>query len=72
MILLAVRDLAQGLWNLGSGYSVGRGFVTVDKMVISEQASGSVTALSFADGNIQDMDEKIREYLQAVDAWKEQ
>ena len=34
MLILALRDLALGMYNLGSGYSVGRGFLCAKKMTI--------------------------------------
>lgn len=34
VLLLALRDLANKLFNLGSGYSVGKGFIEVDNIVV--------------------------------------
>ena len=34
MLIFALRDLALGMYNLGSGYSVGRGFLYAKKMTI--------------------------------------
>ena len=32
LLLFALRDLANGSYNLGSGYSVGKGFLTVNRI----------------------------------------
>ena len=34
LIILAIRDLANGFWNIGSGYNIGRGFVKVDTLAV--------------------------------------
>ena len=45
MMILTLRDLAFGMFNLGSGYSIGRGFLTADKMRIlrSDGATAEIT-----------------------------
>jgi CRISPR/Cas system CSM-associated protein Csm3 (group 7 of RAMP superfamily) len=46
MLILALRDLALGMYNLGSGYSVGRGFIRADKMTI-RRADGKEAIFTF-------------------------
>ncbi len=72
MILLAVRDLAEGLWNLGSGFNVGRGFICVDKMLIRPLLTEGQTELEFTDGKVVDPENRLQTYLQAVAKWEEQ
>ncbi len=56
ILLMALRDLANGLYNLGSGYSIGKGFLKPEKLELktpegravyyySKKGSGSETGL---------------------------
>lgn len=79
LLLLALRDLAVGMINIGSGYNVGRGFITADKVSISALQDGAKTkeaVISFADlrneggDKIEDLDHVINSCLQALDEWR--
>lgn len=37
LLVMALRDLMIGIYNLGSGYSVGKGFLTIDKVEITDK-----------------------------------
>lgn len=69
MILLALRDLASGLWNLGSGYNVGRGFITIEKVHMRIPGEKDVIISFSGDGNITDEKERIQEVLRSVQTW---
>ena len=80
LLLLALRDLAVGMINIGSGYNVGRGFITADKVSISAMQDGAETkeaVISFAGSgdegrdNIKDQDQVINCCLQALDKWRD-
>ena len=46
LLLLALRDLAAGRFNLGSGFSVGKGFITVQSLTVTDgnkDASAEIT-----------------------------
>ena len=34
LLILALRDLGAGMFNIGSGYSIGRGFIDIEKVKI--------------------------------------
>ena len=46
MLLLALRDLALGMYNLGSGYSVGRGFLCADSLSV-RRSDGAKAVVAF-------------------------
>lgn len=52
LMLLILRDLANGQWNIGSGYSIGKGIIDVAKIVI-ETADAKAT-LDFTENCITD------------------
>lgn len=49
VLLLALRDLAAGLYNLGSGYSVGKGFMAPEKLTL--KTPDGVAEYSFENPN---------------------
>ncbi|MCD7886652.1 MAG: hypothetical protein LUG44_03390 [Clostridiales bacterium] len=49
LLLYALRDLGLGLYNLGSGYAVGRGYVNVEKIEVSD-SDGQKAAVTFQKG----------------------
>ena len=71
LVTLAIRDLSQGQWNLGSGYGIGRGFVEASRMTIRSLIDGRQAEIDFARGTINDQDQLIGECLKAVSDWKE-
>ena len=46
MLILTIRDLALGMFNLGSGYSIGRGFLRADKLTI-RRGNASTAVIKF-------------------------
>lgn len=64
LLLLALRDLAAGLINLGSGYSVGKGFLDVDQIEIRK--GEEAVFLNYKDGTIAGADSIITECLQQL------
>lgn len=46
ILVLALRDLALGMYNLGSGYSIGRGFLLADSLTV-RRADGAEAVITF-------------------------
>ncbi len=72
LLILAIRDLSCGLINLGSGYSIGRGFIDADRVVIRSEQDGEEAAICF-DGpgkGITDPGKLISRCLKAVQQWE--
>ena len=53
LMILAMRDLAANLFNLGSGYSIGNGMIVPDRMTVSTK-SGDTAEIFFKDGKVND------------------
>ncbi len=67
LLLLALRDLAIGLVNIGSGYAVGKGMITVERIVIKDEKHQTEAMVTFKDaGSITDGHGLIARCLQAV------
>lgn len=71
LLLYALRDLGLGLYNLGSGGAIGRGYLHVEK--ISIEAGGQTAELTFSDGfdrtlSAPNENKLIEEWM---NAWKE-
>ncbi len=64
LLILAGRDLANGLYNLGGGYSIGHGFMNVDRIEIG--CGESTTVINFKDNETTDPDNLIDKCLEAV------
>ena len=47
LLVLTLRDLALGMFNLGSGYSVGRGFLCADRLTV-RRGDGAEAEIVFA------------------------
>lgn len=47
LLLLALRDLAAGRFNLGSGFSVGKGFITVQSITVTDENKESFAEIKF-------------------------
>lgn len=43
LIVFALRDLSIGAFNLGSGYSIGKGFINIETITIQTMKGGTVT-----------------------------
>lgn len=68
LLLYALRDLGLGLYHLGSGGSIGRGYLVVRKIEI-EAPSGKKAALVFRENqpvSIEDPDGLLNVWMQAV------
>lgn len=67
LLLLALRDVAGGLVNFGSGYSIGKGFMNVDKItIISKDKKECTITYSDVNGNVEDPNDIIGECLRAL------
>jgi excinuclease ABC subunit A len=67
LLLLALRDVAGGLVNFGSGYSIGKGFMNVDKItIISKDKKECTITYSDGNGNVEDPNGIIDECLRAL------
>ena len=68
LLILALRDLMIGTFNLGSGYNVGHGFVDIDKVEIKagNGESAELTKTGVTDGN-----NIIADCLKALSSGKE-
>lgn len=65
--MMALRDLAIGSMNLGSGYNVGKGVISVKKIVLKDCRDSEKTAvLDFENNKIVDDDKIISQCLTAV------
>ncbi|MCR5624799.1 MAG: hypothetical protein K6G11_06090 [Lachnospiraceae bacterium] len=65
LLLMALRDLSIHTMSLGSGYSVGKGFLDVDNIII-KNAEGKQAEVSFVDNKIADSDDIIANALKAL------
>ena len=67
LLLLALRDLAVGLVNIGSGYGVGKGMIAVERIVMKDEKHHTEATVTFSDaGSIADGHGLIAKCLQAV------
>ncbi|MDE6435258.1 MAG: hypothetical protein K2L07_13630 [Lachnospiraceae bacterium] len=65
LLLLALRDLASGLYGIGSGSNVGHGFLTLDLLTI-KNGDGAQAQICFTDNKIKDDNSMIKSCLRAV------
>ncbi len=66
LLLYALRDLGLGLYNLGSGGSIGRGYLRVEQIAV--QRGNSRATLTFSDNEgctVSDPDELVAEWMNA-------
>lgn len=68
LLLMALRDLAIGTVNVGSGYSVGKGIIQVEQIHLEKKGTEHETADIFFQGEqgIQDPNNMIGECMQAI------
>ncbi len=69
LLLLALRDLAAGLMNIGSGYSIGKGILVVSRIVIKDIRNRKEAEITIGDdgtGTAADGQGLIAQCLQAV------
>ena len=72
MLILALRDLAIGAFNLGSGFSIGHGFINVESIRIEDTLSGKLALINMNSQETNDGERLIQDCLTAVEAWEEQ
>lgn len=65
LLLLTMRDCAIGAVNVGSGFSIGRGFVKVHK-ILAEDNGNTLAAIYPDENRIEDTDGFISECLQSI------
>lgn len=65
LLLFALRDLAVGMVNVGSGYHVGKGFIQVDRLTV-KSGDGRKAEVLFDKNQINDNQGIIRQCMDAV------
>ena len=67
LLIMALRDLAVGAMSIGSGYSVGKGIITVKKIVINKNLDLKKKAeINFSQNKISDENGIIKECLTSL------
>ncbi len=67
LLMLALRDLASGLMNIGGGYNVGKGFIKAERIIIEDHRSaGKKAEILFADAEVNDPDGLINGCLEIL------
>lgn len=66
LLLMALRDLAVGVMSVGSGYSVGKGIIHVDSIVVYDCRTDGEAVMEFEKGTISDGDGLIERCMRAV------
>lgn len=54
LLLMALRDLAAGVMNIGSGYNVGKGIIDVSKIMVKDLKNGEKAVIDFTDSRSAD------------------
>ena len=67
-LIMALRDLANGIISVGSGYSVGKGIIDVSSITVKDKKNGSTAIINFngEKSSIDDKDEIISRCLKVV------
>ena len=64
---MTLRDLAIGAFTIGSGYSIGRGVIKVEKITVIEQGDQKkCTVIDFSQNRIQDEKQIITRCFKAL------
>lgn len=66
LLLMALRDMAVGVMSVGSGYSVGKGMIDVESIVVRDCIRGGKAEVIFKTGEITDESGIISRCLKAV------
>lgn len=66
LVILALRDLATNVFNLGNGYAIGKGFLTVEEIRIIGARSEATITYGDGDGNMKDDNNLIDNSLKAL------
>ena len=64
LMLLVLRDLANGQWNVGSGYSIGKGIIDVETIEI--KSTDAVATLDFKNSKVTDEKGIIKKCMEAL------
>lgn len=71
MLLMTLRDLAAGLMNVGGGYNIGKGFIEVSNITVSNPADGTQAELDFEKGEQRDASGIISKCMKALNKAEE-
>ncbi|MDE7431543.1 MAG: hypothetical protein K2N34_06495 [Lachnospiraceae bacterium] len=66
LLLLAIRDMAIGVMSVGGGYSVGKGMIVVDEIVIRDRIHQNEAKIKWKSSTITDENEIISRCMKAV------
>lgn len=66
LLLMALRDMAVGVMSVGSGYSVGKGIIHVDQIIICDHVKQNKAVIKFESGSIADESGIIARCMSAV------
>lgn len=66
LLLLALRDLAAGVMGVGGGYSVGKGIIEVDQIVIRDHIHGKEAIIAWKSGLVTDESKIIPTCIRAL------
>ena len=66
LLVFALRDLAAGEINLGSGYASGLGFMKIETIEIKQTSTGKNAVINVAENRIEDEDEIIARCIQSL------
>lgn len=66
LLLLALRDMAAGVMSVGGGYSVGKGIIDVEQIVIRDFIHGSKAEIEWKSGRITDQSEIVSRCIKKV------
>lgn len=66
LLLLALRDMAAGVMSVGGGYSVGKGIIDVEQIVIHDLIHGNKAEIEWKSGTITDESEIVSRCIKKV------
>lgn len=72
LLLYALRDLALGFYNLGSGFAIGRGFLQVNKITAEQEKRKLVLERSGKELSLDDPDGLAKAWLAAVEGARDE
>lgn len=71
LLLMALRDMALGMMSVGGGFNVGKGIITVDRIVVHDCRNKNEAALEFKTGAVKDKDGMIVRCVKAAQSKEE-
>ena len=66
ILLMALRDLAIGTMNIGSGYNVGKGIIKVKTIRIQDNKNNRTAVIDFETNQVQDEGSLMKECISSV------